>query len=173
VVEAELITPAVVDRAWPYLRATHPFMVVDGGNQLSELTLTVLERSHVILLVVAPELASVKTAVDSLQVFGQLGYGLSQVMPVVNWIFPHHGISQKQIETALSCQIAGMIPHDGKAFVQAINTGQPCVLTNPTSKSSLAIASLAYELSSTEMESLDFAHSSQLLTWVRKLAKAA
>jgi pilus assembly protein CpaE len=172
-IEAELITPEVLDRVWPYLRASYPLMVLDGGSQLTEPSLTALERSHVILLMLAPELASVKAAVDALRVFEQLGYDLDRVMPVVNWTFPHNGLSRKSIETALNRQIAADIPNDTRAFVQAVNTGQPSFVTDSASPSSLAIATLAYKLSSAEMESKAISDPSKLLTWVRKLAKAA
>lgn len=171
--EAELITPEVVDRAWPYLRASYPFMVIDGGSQLTEPVLTALERSHTILLMLAPEMASAKAAIDALRIFEQLGYDMDRVIPVVNWPFPHYGLPQKTLEAALKRQVTVTIPHDSRAFIQAINTGQPASLINPTSKSSLAIASLAYELSSEEMETKEVVTSSKLLPWARKLVKVA
>jgi pilus assembly protein CpaE len=171
--EAELITPEVVDRAWPYLRASYPFLVVDGGSQLSEPTLTLLERSHTILLMLAPELASVKAAVDTMRVFEQLGYDLDRVMPVVNWTFPQYGLPQKNLEAALKHQINTIIPHDSKAFIQAVNSGQPSFITNPTSPSSLAIATLAYDLSTQEMANKEIAQPSKLLSWIRRQSKAA
>jgi pilus assembly protein CpaE len=171
--EAELITPVVVDRAWPFLRASYPFMIIDGGSQLTEPTLTALERSQIIILILAPELASVKATADAMKLFNQLRYDDSaQILPVINWIFPNNGLPQKNIESALRRRIAGVISHDSDAFAKAINTGQPSFATNPMSQSSLAIATLAYHLSVAEMEGQEV-NSPQLLTQIRRLAKAA
>jgi pilus assembly protein CpaE len=172
-IDAELITPAVIDRAWPYLRASYPFIVIDAGSHLTETALTALDRSHAILLLLAPELASLKAATDAIRIFTQLGYDSARILPVINWTFPQDGLPQKNIEAALGRHAAGVIPYARTAFTRAINTGRPLLATDLTSQASLAVASLAYKLSSTEMKGKETATPSQLLTWVRKLAEAA
>ena len=169
-VEAELITPATVDLPWPYLRASYPFLIIDGGSHLVEPVLTVLERTQVILLLLAPELASIKAAIDAMQVFEQLGYDPEHVLPVINCTFPNHGLPQNKIEAALGRQAASVIPYDPNIFVQAINTGQPAMSANPNSPAGQAMAGLAYKLSSAEMEAKEIAKPSHLLTKIRKLA---
>jgi pilus assembly protein CpaE len=172
-VEAELITPTVIDRVWPFLRASYPFMVIDGGSQFNETMLTILERSQVIVLMLAPDLASIKATVDAMHIFEQLGYTeTAQILPVINHTFASGGILQKNIEATLRQEIAGVIPHDNPGFVRAINSGEPLFSKDPTSQTSLAIATLAYQLSSAEMAH-QTSNPSKLLTWVSRLAKAA
>ena len=172
--EAELITPAVLDRVWPFLRASYPFMVVDGGSYFTEPVLTALERSHTIVVALAPELASVKAAVDAVQIFEQLGYDESaEFLPVINWLFPNHGLPKKNIESALKRQVAGVIPHDSAAFVKAVNTGRPVFAVNPTSQIGLAFTALAYQLSEAEMADKEIDNPSHLLTWARRIAQVA
>jgi Flp pilus assembly CpaE family ATPase len=96
-------------------------------------------------------------------------------LPVINWTFSHDGLPLKSIEAALGRPAVGVIPYARTAFTRAINTGRPILTTDPTAQASLAIASLAYNLSSAEMKAKGnhIADPSQLLTWVRRLAKAA
>jgi pilus assembly protein CpaE len=173
--EAELISPAVIDRVWPYFCTAYPFVVIDAGSELNEVTLAILSRSHTVLLMLAPELGSLKAATDALQILNRLNLDTAQVLPVINWTFSHDGLPQKSIEAALGRPAVGVIPYARTAFTRAINTGRPILTTDPTAQASLAIASLAYDLSSAKIKARGshMASPSQLLTWVRKLAKAA
>jgi pilus assembly protein CpaE len=172
-IEAELVTPAVIDRVWPFLRASFPLMLVDGGSQFIEPTLTAFERSQAIVLLVTPELASLKAAVDALHVFERLGYGPDHILPVINSTFPQPGLSQRNIESALGRKVAALIPHGHNSFIQAINNGQPVVSANPTSQASLALTNLAYKLTSARMEKSVTGPPSKLLTGARRVAQAA
>ncbi len=168
--DAELITPAVIDKVWPYLRSSHPFVVVDAGSNLIEPALTAIERSHYVVLLLTPELASLKAAVDAMYVFKQLGFDMNRFMPVINTIFPGDGLPRKNIEAALKQKSIAVIPNNQSAFIKAINSGQPSVITEPTSQSSFALAALAYQLSRQQMAHKDQNNGSQYLNWVKKLA---
>lgn len=170
--DADLITVAVLDQAWPYLRSRYRFMVVDAGSELSEVTLAILERAHVVALVLTPELASLKAATDALRIFERLGLEGSRVFPVINWTFPRDGLPQRSIENALGAKAKEAIPHERTAFVRAINSGRPLITTDPAAEASLAIARLAYRSSAAEMETQEITNPSQLLTMVRQLVRA-
>ncbi len=174
ITEAELIDPAVIDRVWPYLRATFPFVVTDAGSSFTEPAITLLERSQAIILVLAPELGSLKAAVDAMQIFKQLEFATSRIVPVLNAVSSADGgIPRRHIEDTLKLEIAVEIPHNRAAFLQAVNTGQPHILNSPNSPASRAIATLAYQLSSAEMEQDATRMPSPFLSWVRKLVMAA
>jgi len=174
-VEAELITPAAIDRVWPYIRSSYPFVVVDGGSRFVEPVLTALERTHAILLPLAPELASVKAAVNAVHIFEKLRYDSAQIMPIINHLFPDAGLIPKNLEQVLGYRIAGEIPYHRSAFVKAINSGQPAFVTDPGSQVSLAITNLARLLSAQEEERRNIAsthNAEKPFTWMRKLAHA-
>ncbi len=86
--EAELVTNRTIDLVWPYLQGNSSYLVVDAGSQFTDPVMTILERSDIILLVLAPEIASVKSAGDALAIFEKLGYNLGKVVLVINNIFP-------------------------------------------------------------------------------------
>ncbi|MCG3210298.1 MAG: Sensor histidine kinase RcsC [Anaerolineae bacterium] len=171
--EAELIDASVIDHIWPYLRASFPFIVADAGSNFTEPALTVLERSQAILLLLAPELGSLKAAVDAIKVFKELGFDRHKILPVLNETFSGDGISHKHMEDTIKQEFEAIIPYNRTAFVQAINTGQPHVLSNHNSPASRAISALAYKLSATEMEADHIESPSPLLSWARKLMVAA
>jgi pilus assembly protein CpaE len=170
--EAELVTLTSVDRVWPYLRARYPLIVIDAGSQLIEPVLTMLERSHTILLMLAPDLASLKAAADARRIFKQLGYGSEHVMPILNWIYAHSSLPEKFIESYLSDHVSVTLPYAGTELVEAINSGKPAMISAPKSKLSKAITTLAYELGAGPMKAYESDTPSELLAQTRKLVKA-
>lgn len=172
--DAELITVPTLDRVWPYLRASYTNIIIDAGSELIEPNLTVLERSNYILLILAPELASLKAAVDAKTILKQIGISADRILPVINSIFPDQGVPQAHIEKALGAKIAATIPYSRNSFVQAINSGQPEIMHNANSKAGMAISALAYKLSGQQMEDqASLASPSKWLDMVRKLTQAA
>jgi pilus assembly protein CpaE len=166
--EAEWVTPRSVDQAWSYLQGNSSYLVVDAGNQFTEAAMTILERSDTILLVLAPEIASVKSAGDALEIFEQLGHDLSRVLLVINNIFPSQWLPVKKIVPVLKNRPAFEIPYDSDGFVRSIITGEPLITTAPKSEAGLAIIALAYKLSLKHMETEKKAVSTPLLDWIRK-----
>jgi pilus assembly protein CpaE len=152
--EAELVTPHVVDLIFPYLVSNFAFLVVDGGNHFTDAVLTLLERSDIIVLMLSPELASVRAALDAMQIFDKLGYDPGKVLPVVNCNFTADRLPLKRIESTLKKPVFAEIPYDSPLFIQAIHSGRPFITTDPKSDVGLAVTTLAYKLSSSEMETV-------------------
>jgi pilus assembly protein CpaE len=169
--DSELITSKVVDLVWPYLQGHSNYMIVDAGNHFTEPVLTILERSDLILLTLAPEMASVKASTDALRIFEKLGIDPQKVLLVINHTFPSHPLPASKIVPVLNNHPAVEIPFDGDGFVQAILSGVPLLLSSPKSEAGLAITKLAYRLSMKEMEKNQKARSSPLLEGIRKLVK--
>lgn len=150
--EGELVTPHLVDLIFPYMVSNFAFLVVDGGNHFTDAVLTLLERSDIILLMLAPELGSVKAALDAMRIFEKLGYDPAKILPVVNCIFTADRLPLKRIESSLKKPVYAEIPCDSPLFIQSILAGRPFILTDPKSDVGVALTSLAFKLSSSEME---------------------
>jgi pilus assembly protein CpaE len=166
--EAELVTARTVDLAWSFLQVNSAYLVVDAGSQFTEAAMTVLERSDIILLVLTPEMASVKSTADALEIFTKLGYDLTKVLLVVNHIFPGELLPVKKILPMFKNRFAYEIPYDSEKFVRAVIYGEPLVASAPKSEVGMAIISLAYKLSIRHMESAKKAATTPMLEWVRK-----
>jgi pilus assembly protein CpaE len=169
--EAELVTPPIVDYVWSYLLENFPYVIVDAGNHFTDPAIAALERSDVILLTLAPEILSVKSAADVLQILLKLKIDLDKVIVVMNKIFPTSQLPLLKIVPVLEQCKAVEIPYDSEAFVQAIINGKPMVTTAPKSKATQSITRLAYELSSKMMEEKKKGYSSSALEGIRKLMK--
>lgn len=165
--EAENITENTIDLIWPYLQSTSNYLVIDAGNHFTDPILPVLERSDIILLVLAPEFASVKSAADALSIFQKLGYKMENVVLVINDIFPNNRLSMQKIRPVLRNQKAVEIPYDSDGFIDAILKGNPLVATAPKSAASLAIISLGYKLSAKELKNHENEADSPFLTSIR------
>lgn len=143
---AELVNSRAVSVTLSLLAEQYPFVVVDTASTMDEVTLAALDLSDIILLVLTPELASLKVASISLEIFESLGYPASRTRLVVNWTFPQGGLGQKHIESALHKSVQMVIPYEKVAVVQAINRGVPLLRLAPGSPAAEAIAELARQI---------------------------
>jgi pilus assembly protein CpaE len=169
--EAELVTSRLVGLTLPYLLENSTYLVIDAGNHFTEPALDLFDQSDIILLLFSPELASVKSAMDAIQIFEKLNLA-SRVLPVANQTFPSNPLPLPKIAQALKRDITAEIPYDSLAFTTAINTGKPFITFDPQPPASLAVAKLAYKLSATEMESRKPGFSTPLLELVRSPVKS-
>ena len=169
--EAELVTSRLVGLTLPYLLENPTYLVIDAGNHFTEPALDLFDQSDIILLLFSPELASVKSAMDAIQIFEKLNLA-SRVLPVANQTFPSNPLPLTKIAQALKKDITAEIPYDSLAFTTAINTGKPFITFEPQSPASLAVAKLAYQLSAPEMENRKPGFSTPLLAQVRNPVKS-
>jgi pilus assembly protein CpaE len=145
---AELVTPNLVNQILTTLRSRFPHVVVDTPHDLSEPTLAALDISDTILMIVPPDMASLKAATGALETFASLGYPENRTSVVINWVFPRRGLPQREIESALGRPILGTIPYESDAVVRSINEGVPLITAQPTSAWAQCIEGLAFQLSS-------------------------
>jgi pilus assembly protein CpaE len=151
--EAELINAHTLELVWPTVQTLTPYLIIDAGNHFSDPILSLLERADIILLVLAPELASVNASYQALKVFEELGFPVGKTLVIINNTIQSGGLDVEKIAAGLKRQILTEIPYDGHGMVKAIDQGVPYIVTSPKSATSQAISALAYRLSSNEMKS--------------------
>jgi pilus assembly protein CpaE len=143
--EAESVTTGRITQILTLLRQLADFVVIDTPASLSEVVLTALEQSDVILAVATMDVPSVKNTKVSLQKLQQLGFDSGMVRLVLNradsqvWLDPH------EIERAISNKIAARIPSD-RLVPRSVNKGVPVVLDSPRSNVARSIVGLAHEV---------------------------
>jgi pilus assembly protein CpaE len=126
--EAELISEKHVQRIIELARSQYKYLVMDLPHDFSPTTLAALDKSDTILLLTAPDLASVRCASNALNVFKDLGYSAEKVQLVLNWNFSTSGLARKEIEKVLQKPVSVVIPHLPNTLVMAITLGKPIVL---------------------------------------------
>jgi len=108
------------------MRRHFDLIVADTWSWVDEVTLTLLDESALILLVINPLIPSIKDARNFLDLANQLHYPTNRLSLVINEADRRTGIRVEQIERALMPAIAH-IPYDERAGIIAANRGFPIV----------------------------------------------
>ncbi|HPH94558.1 MAG TPA: response regulator [Anaerolineaceae bacterium] len=148
--QGELINGEKVAMVMKHLKSSHHYLVMDLPHDFRETTLAGLDATDIILLVMSPELASIRAAATALEVFDTLGYPRSKVRPIINWTFEKRGLARKDIETALKLTVDLVIPFSPEAFVNGINFGTPPIAAAPSSPLGVLLEDYCYNLSTDE-----------------------
>ena len=128
-INADMITEEKVNKVVELLERRYPYIIFDLPHDFSPTTLAALDRADKILLLLAPELASVRSAGMALSVFEELGYTGDKVELVLNWNFQSQGLPRGEIETALKQKLPVVIPYVADTIVTAITMGKPPIIT--------------------------------------------
>jgi pilus assembly protein CpaE len=166
--QADLITPSLLHTVLPMLKGKFEYIVVDTASSFSEVTLAAFDLSDLIIVVLSPDLASLKVGTAAMDVFQALDYPKGRLAVVINWTFPRGGLPQKNIEAALGLPANAVIPYERTLFVEAINSGVPAVWGHPTASASMAIEQLAFQVSKPEMQKRKRESPSEMLLRVRE-----
>ena len=148
--ENEPITGALVASVLGVLRASYRYIVLDMPHSFGETTLAGLDAADEIVLLLAPEIASVVATTCALDVFNQLGYRREKLVLVLNAHFERGGLPRKDIEKTLGRPLDVVIPFAHDLFTSALNRGVPPVLEMPTKPLGMLLEDLAFGRSSEE-----------------------
>ena len=134
----------------------YEFIIIDGGNNLSDILIETFDNANVIFLVVTPDILSLyqtEWVMDTLQT---MGFPLAMVKIILNRSDSTGSVSPSEIKMILPVDIFCKIPSDGKVAGLALNRGVPFVLDSPNSRMSIAIDDLSTSL--IENESVYISH---------------
>lgn len=169
--EAEIITPAHVKVTLEFLQKNYKYVILDLPHDFSETTLVGLDMSDLILLMLAPETASVRCAANALETFDQLNYPPDKVKLVLNWPFKGKGLPRQGMESALKKEMSVVIPNAGEAVVSSIMYGKPSGLQKPLDPLGAFLEDLAYQYSQEQDKLIQTENGGEGLRRVRERAK--
>jgi len=136
---------------WESMQATlstrFEYIIVDTPHDFNDSTISNLIDADVILLVVNPEMSSLRVAVSALRTYENIGIPKEKIRVILNHNVPNFIIEPSKIQTALGVNIDLVIPHEPVEVTKAINVGLPVVNTKPTLPISIKFLDLAYGLS--------------------------
>jgi len=142
--QSELITPELVERAMKALMRTFPYLVVDLGVAMSEAALSVLERAQRIILLVTPELTSLKDTKELIELFRTvLNIPDGSVTLVLNRPRATSMVDRNDVERSLGRAVDLELDHDGYRCDRAAVTGELLVAAFPTSPLAKKVKALA------------------------------
>ncbi len=141
--DGSTVQPEHLERILSWLQPAADYIVVDTSPSLDDSTLTVLQHANQVVVVVTPEMTSLRNARMFLNVAENL-QGESQEFTLVLNRYPMPGgLALKDIEGALRAKVAVQIPADESVTTYAINRGIPFVASHPRSALAKALFRLA------------------------------
>lgn len=121
-------------------------IVIDAGNFLNENTVTFMDASYKIVLVISPDITSLRDASQFFDICRSLAYPPDKILVVVNRFDKRDGLSLSDIEKSLQVKVFGTIPWERKDSLQSVNRGIPVVLQKRNSSLGKAYTQLAKDL---------------------------
>ena len=123
--EAEGLRGDTLAAAFKLIKGQYEYIVADLPHDFSEPAIQALDAADVILMVAAPDMASIRAVTAALDTYDKLGYPKEKHALILNATFPHSGLVKDKIESALGLTATAVIPYVQDVFVDAINLGQP------------------------------------------------
>ena len=153
------------------VKSHNDYVIVDTSHDFSDMTIHMLSMSSTILLVMAPELASLRTTMSAIEIYDRLGISLDKVKIALNNNSSNPAIKQAQLEKVLKHPIDFVLPFEAGEVNRALNFGQPFILNNPDLPICLVLEKMAYILSDERYKALPPAVPSP--TWKRVTSQLA
>jgi pilus assembly protein CpaE len=142
--EAEDVRAELVVKVLEGLRLLHPFVVVDTVPGFSDVNVAALDFADVILTMVAPEVVSIRSLRQTLELFTSgFRYPPSKVRLILNRSGSETGVDARDVTAVLGHPVAWELPSDGAWPVRAANRGEPLVLYQPQGRLSQRIREMA------------------------------
>ncbi|MBW3633594.1 MAG: response regulator [Chloroflexi bacterium] len=143
--EADQVTPELVGNALRSLAATNDFVVIDTSPQIDAVTALAIDRASIVLVLVTPEVPSVRRTRAALDLLEAAGYSRDKIKLVLNRASKRAEVPNKDLEEALGYPIYAEIPDD-RAIVRAITAGVPVVMSDAKSDAGRSYLELARKL---------------------------
>jgi pilus assembly protein CpaE len=129
------------------MRDDFDIVVADMWSWIDDLSLSLFDTASLIVLVVMPDIPSVKSARLFLELASKLDYSGGKLVLVVNGADRRGSLQVNQIEKAIM-PVTAEIPFDERAALAAANHGVPLVVrdrSRPISKGILALAEIIHD----------------------------
>ncbi len=145
--EADDIRADHIVQVLQLLRETHAYVVVDTAPGYTDINVAAFDFSDTILTVCTPDVVTLRTVGQALQVFYDgFHYAKDKVRIVLNRSGSKTGVETTDIAQVLQSPVNYQLPSDGAYPVRAANEGQPLMLQFPESALARAIQNIANEL---------------------------
>lgn len=139
----EQVTAEHMRQIIQHLHVMMDYIIVDTRPSFDEVTLSLLDHSDRILLLLTLELTAIKGAKQYLELSDLLGYDSDKISLVLNRATVASGIPVADVGGSLKGEIIAKLPDDPLLVLRAINEGVPFVQSSPGSALSLEIIKLA------------------------------
>jgi pilus assembly protein CpaE len=140
---AEKISTDQFTKVVQYLQKMYAYVVIDTAHILSDVVLSMIDISDVVVLITTQEIPAIKNARLFLDLLQTMGIGKERVVFTMNRYDKRIGITPERVSENLKHEISVTIPLDEKVAITAVNRGVPFMLDNKTQLVGRGIVSLA------------------------------
>ena len=144
--DSDNVSSSQVNQLLHHLRSTFSYVVVDTPHTFDSRTLEVFELSDHIIVLVVPNISSLRAAKKTLGVFKQLGYLRDKVKVVANRVGKKDSIKMDDIEKTLRQPVSWVVPNNYPVVIDAINSGVPLINHKGGSNVAKSIRELANDI---------------------------
>ncbi|PKN91475.1 MAG: hypothetical protein CVU44_19145 [Chloroflexi bacterium HGW-Chloroflexi-6] len=141
--QAEEVSADQFTKLIKYLRQNYAYVVIDTASGLDDITLTALDNSDIIVLVVTQDIPAIKNCRLFLDLMDTIGSLRQRVCFVMNKYDKRISITPEKVGENLKQPVVGVIPLDERVVIPSVNRGVPFMIDNKSQPSSKAVFSLA------------------------------
>ena len=140
---SETIGADQIKEVLSFMTRTTDYVVVDTWSYLDDTVLAAMDLADRILLVMTPEIPSIKGTKQFLEIAEALEFPLDQIDIVLNMVIPRDGIRADQLESSMHQPVRIQLEYDPKVMRQAVNQGLPLAMGLPNHPLAERFAQLA------------------------------
>ena len=150
----DALSDDVIESTMNHIKTRQDMIVIDTPHDFGNFTIHMLNIADHVMLMIVPEMASIRAAVCALNIYDKLGFAPNKVSLVLNNPLAQSGIKQAQIEKVLKRPVNYVIQHVPNEFTRAINFGEPFIINNPEGPVSEAFEDIAYGVAKETLKNL-------------------
>ena len=113
-----------------YLRQLYSYVVVDSSSSLTDIVLSAIDASTLVILLVSQDIPSINNSRLFLDLADVLGFKRSNLVFVMNRYDKRIAITPEKVGENLHQEILAVIPSDERTVVPSVNRGIPFVLNS-------------------------------------------
>ena len=127
---AENVTGEQFSLILNYLRDLYSYVIVDTSSSLTDVVLSAIDTSNLVILLVTQDIPSVNNARLFLDLADVLGVNRNNLVFVMNRYDKRIAITPEKVGENLHQEILAVIPSDERTVVPSVNRGVPFVLNS-------------------------------------------
>ncbi|MBC8337019.1 MAG: response regulator [Anaerolineales bacterium] len=141
--QAEGVSGRQFTQILQYLRRLYAYVIVDTPSLLTDVVLSSLDESDIVVIVATQDIPSIKNLRLFLDLASSMGVERERIVFALNRYDKRIGITPEKIGENLKVEVSAIIPLDDRVVIPSVNRGVPFILGNQTQPASRGILSLA------------------------------
>jgi len=141
--EATGLNVSQIDSIFEMLPASYDYVLVDLGRTLSRISLPIIESSVAIVIIVTPDISTVKASRVMLEYFEAHNVDRNRIILINNRTVGRVWTATEDIERELKLPLAAMVPYVVEYMTMAINASVPFLDKFPDHAAGLVFTDLA------------------------------